>query len=84
MNRQQFRDSLKALGMTRGQFAKHVGLHPASVYHWGGQDHPVPHWAVMLVAAWEANKRQEAELRMTLHREARLLAELEPLRQFAA
>ena len=57
MTRQQFRDSLKALGMTRGQFAKHVSLHPASVYHWGGQDHPVPHWAVMLVAAWTENRR---------------------------
>lgn len=57
MTRAEFSTGLKAVGMSRADFARHVGIHPATVYHWGGPGKPFPQWATMLLAAWLDNMR---------------------------
>jgi hypothetical protein len=72
MTREEFLSALRALRMNQGQFARHAGVHPTTVYHWGTTGGPFPKWAEMLLAAWEAHRELERELESAMVRLADL------------
>lgn len=52
--RERFAADLRALQLSRVQFAAAVGLDRVTVYHWGYLGTPFPVWVPMLLGAWVA------------------------------
>lgn len=52
--RQRFALDLRAVGMSRAQFARVTGCALATVYHWGYPATPFPRWVPLLVDAWQS------------------------------
>jgi len=55
--RAQFRADLKALGLSREEFAERYGYAVRSLAEWGGRDRPFPAWVPDLLAAQIALKQ---------------------------
>jgi len=64
MNRALFLATLRRVGMTQLTFAASVGVHKATVYHWGGAGGPFPKWVELLLAAWARNQELETTLKL--------------------
>jgi transcriptional regulator with XRE-family HTH domain len=52
MTPQEFRDTIRELGLSQRALARHLGLNKSTVNRWATGETPVPQYAVAWIEAW--------------------------------
>lgn len=56
MTPEEFRQSLRTLGLTSRGFSALTGIHHGTICAWGKDyGHPLPEWVSLLLTAWSIN-----------------------------